>query len=70
MTTAKQEEVDMQWETPSYIDVSMNAEIGAYQDDFGEMIPAAQVIRKRFIPGCRNINPAASKCKPCQPEDV
>jgi hypothetical protein len=39
MTTAKQEEVDMQWETPSYIDVSMNAEIGAYQDDFGEMNP-------------------------------
>jgi hypothetical protein len=25
----------MQWETPSYVDLNMNAEIGAYQDDFG-----------------------------------
>lgn len=26
----------MQWETPWFIDLSMNSEIGAYQDDFGD----------------------------------
>jgi hypothetical protein len=26
----------MQWETPWFIDLPMNSEIGAYQDDFGD----------------------------------
>jgi hypothetical protein len=32
----------MEWEKPSYIEIHMNAEIGAYQDEFGgtEHMPA------------------------------
>ena len=26
----------MRWETPAYTEIEMNAEIGGYQDDFGE----------------------------------
>lgn len=26
----------MEWETPSFIEIDMSAEIGAYQSDFGE----------------------------------
>lgn len=26
----------MRWETPSFIDINMDAEIGGYQDDFGD----------------------------------
>jgi hypothetical protein len=25
----------MQWDTPQYEEIDMNAEVGAYQDDFG-----------------------------------
>lgn len=26
----------MQWETPSFVELTMDAEIGGYQDDFGD----------------------------------
>ena len=29
----------MPWETPSYIEINMSAEIGGYQDDFDERTP-------------------------------
>jgi hypothetical protein len=29
----------MSWETPAYREVTMNSEIGAYQDEFGERAP-------------------------------
>jgi hypothetical protein len=29
----------MSWETPSYVEVNMSSEIGAYQDDFEERVP-------------------------------
>jgi hypothetical protein len=28
-------EAHMNWETPGFIELAMNAEIGSYQDDFG-----------------------------------
>jgi hypothetical protein len=28
-------EARMNWETPGFIELAMNAEIGSYQDDFG-----------------------------------
>lgn len=31
----------MNWEAPSFVEVKMDAEIGAYQDDFGD-IPDVQ----------------------------
>jgi len=31
----------MNWETPSFVEVKMDAEINAYQDDFGD-IPDVQ----------------------------
>ena len=31
----------MSWETPSYRDVNMSSEIGAYQDEFEEREPAS-----------------------------
>ncbi len=27
----------MTWEKPSYVEIDMNAEVGAYQDDFGNV---------------------------------
>jgi hypothetical protein len=36
-------EDDMQWETPWFIDLPMNSEIGAYQDDFGDEDHAPRV---------------------------
>ena len=27
----------MNWEAPSFVEVKMDAEIGAYQDDFGDI---------------------------------
>ncbi|HET8722174.1 MAG TPA: hypothetical protein VFM24_09120 [Nitrospira sp.] len=29
----------MDWETPTYREINMSAEIGGYQDDFDERIP-------------------------------
>ena len=29
----------MSWETPTYRDINMSSEIGAYQDDFEERLP-------------------------------
>ncbi|WP_447983337.1 hypothetical protein [Nitrospira sp. Nam74] len=26
----------MRWETPSFVEIKMDAEIGGYQDDFGD----------------------------------
>lgn len=26
----------MEWETPSFVEIDMNAEVGAYQDDFAD----------------------------------
>lgn len=26
----------MRWETPSFVEINMDAEIGGYQDDFGD----------------------------------
>ena len=31
----------MSWETPSYQEVNMSSEIGAYQDEFEERTPTA-----------------------------
>ena len=30
----------MSWEAPSYIEISMSAEIGGYQDEFEERAPS------------------------------
>jgi hypothetical protein len=29
----------MKWETPSFIEINMSAEIGGYQNDFGDRDP-------------------------------
>jgi hypothetical protein len=29
----------MQWETPSFVEINMSAEIGGYQNDFGDRDP-------------------------------
>jgi hypothetical protein len=36
----RSEEVDMPWEKPSFREVNMSSEIGAYQEDFDERTPA------------------------------
>jgi hypothetical protein len=35
----KQVEMDMTWEKPSFREVNMNSEIGAYQEDFNKRKP-------------------------------
>jgi len=37
----------MAWEMPSYIEVNMSSEIGAYQDDFEERIPVSNRVASR-----------------------
>jgi hypothetical protein len=31
----------MTWETPSFVEINMSAEIGGYQSDFGDREPVA-----------------------------
>jgi hypothetical protein len=38
----------MHWETPSFVEIKMDAEIGGYQDDFGDppdVIPFHEALR-------------------------
>jgi hypothetical protein len=34
--TRRKADVDMEWQKPDFIDIDMNAEIGAYQRDTGD----------------------------------
>ena len=34
----------MQWETPSFVEINMSAEIGGYQNDFGDREPVGPVV--------------------------
>ena len=35
----------MQWETPSFIEINMSAEIGGYQSDFSDRDPRDPVVQ-------------------------
>lgn len=32
----------MKWETPSFVEITMDSEIGSYQDDFGNVPDATE----------------------------
>ena len=34
----------MKWETPSFVEINMSAEIGGYQSDFGDREPMEPVL--------------------------
>ncbi|HEV3031963.1 MAG TPA: hypothetical protein VG319_10010 [Polyangia bacterium] len=34
----------MKWETPSFVEINMSAEIGGYQSDFGDRDPTEPVL--------------------------
>ncbi|HEY2730209.1 MAG TPA: hypothetical protein VGK52_09725 [Polyangia bacterium] len=34
----------MKWETPSFVEINMSAEIGGYQSDFGDRDPMEPVL--------------------------
>ena len=44
----------MKWETPSFVEINMSAEIGGYQSDFGDRDPDGAgpgrgiAVRRRF----------------------
>jgi hypothetical protein len=37
----------MQWETPTFIEINMSAEIGGYQSDFSDRDPRDPVVQQR-----------------------
>jgi len=41
----------MKWETPSFVEINMSAEIGGYQSDSGDRDPLGPPLR-RPIRGC------------------
>jgi hypothetical protein len=36
----------MQWETPTFVEINMSAEIGGYQSDFSDRDPRDPVVQK------------------------
>jgi hypothetical protein len=40
----------MKWETPSFLDINMSAEIGGYQTDFGDRDPIGPAAPRTAAP--------------------
>ena len=49
----------MKWETPSFVEINMSAEIGGYQSDFGDRDPVGPAEPRQGDAPARTPAPAA-----------